>query len=78
MSSKQTAAAWPIVPDDGGSYPRIERAIKFLSAHQREQPALRDVAAYIGLSESRTQRLFTRWAGISPKRFVQFLTVEYA
>ncbi len=58
-------------------YARIERAIAFLRAHQTQQPALRDLAAHIGLSESHTQRLFSRWAGVSPKRFVQLLTVDY-
>ena len=67
-----------MMSDHEGPYPRIEQAISFLRAHHREQPALRDLAAHIGLSESRTQRLFTHWAGISPKRFVQFLTVEHA
>jgi AraC family transcriptional regulator of adaptative response/methylated-DNA-[protein]-cysteine methyltransferase len=62
----------------GPDFERIERAIGFLRAHRRVQPSLAQVAAHIGLSESHTQRLFTRWAGISPKRFLQYLTVEYA
>jgi len=60
------------------NYARIEQAIGFLRAHHAEQPELRDLAAYINLSESHTQRLFSRWAGISPKRFLQFLTIEHA
>lgn len=63
------------IPDD---YQRIERAIAFLDAHFREQPRLRDVARAAGLSAYHFQRLFRRWAGVSPKRFVQFLTAEYA
>ena len=59
-------------------YARVERAIMFLDEHAREQPSLARVAADVGLSESHLQRLFTRWAGISPKRFVQFQTVAYA
>lgn len=42
------------------------------------QPDLAAVAQYIGLSEYHFQRMFTQWAGISPKRFLQYLTVEYA
>jgi AraC family transcriptional regulator, regulatory protein of adaptative response / methylated-DNA-[protein]-cysteine methyltransferase len=59
-------------------YRRIERAIAFLQDHHARQPGLPELAAHLNLSESRTQRLFSRWAGISPKRFLQFLTVENA
>lgn len=59
-------------------YLRIEQAILYLENHYREQPSLEDVAANIGLSEFHFQRVFTRWAGVSPKRFLQFLTKEGA
>jgi AraC family transcriptional regulator of adaptative response/methylated-DNA-[protein]-cysteine methyltransferase len=59
-------------------YERIEKAIKFLEANFSSQPALKEIANHIGLSEFHFQRLFSRWVGISPKRFLQFLTKEYA
>ena len=59
-------------------YLRIEQAILYLENHYKEQPNLEEVAANIGLSEFHFQRLFTRWAGVSPKRFLQFLTKEGA
>ena len=59
-------------------YNRVEKAIKFLENHFSSQPGLKDIAAHIGLSEYHFQRLFSRWVGISPKRFLQFLTKEYA
>jgi AraC family transcriptional regulator of adaptative response/methylated-DNA-[protein]-cysteine methyltransferase len=59
-------------------YARVERAIRFLAANWRRQPSLAEVARHAGLSEFHFQRLFTRWAGISPKRFVQFLTADHA
>jgi AraC family transcriptional regulator of adaptative response/methylated-DNA-[protein]-cysteine methyltransferase len=59
-------------------YARVERAIHFLAANWRRQPSLGEVARQAGLSEFHFQRLFTRWAGISPKRFVQFLTADHA
>ncbi len=59
-------------------YQRIERAIHYLDQHKLEQPGLSDVAGEIGLSEFHFQKLFTRWAGVSPKRFLQFLTKEHA
>lgn len=59
-------------------YKRIEQAILYLERNYKDQPELGEVAANIGLSEFHFQRLFTRWAGVSPKRFVQFLTKEGA
>jgi AraC family transcriptional regulator of adaptative response/methylated-DNA-[protein]-cysteine methyltransferase len=59
-------------------YARIEQAIVFLGQNFRNQPDLKEIAGSIGLSEYHFQRLFGRWAGISPKRFLQFLTVEHA
>lgn len=59
-------------------YDRIEKAIKFIEDNVSAQPHLKDIAAYIGLSEYHFQRLFSRWVGISPKRFLQYLTKEYA
>jgi AraC family transcriptional regulator of adaptative response/methylated-DNA-[protein]-cysteine methyltransferase len=59
-------------------YQRIEQAIRYLEQNFREQPSLTEVASAVHLSPFHFQRLFTRWAGISPKRFVQFLTVEHA
>lgn len=59
-------------------YNRVAQAIAFIRQHHRSQPDLATVAQAIGLSEAHFQRLFTRWAGISPKRFLQYLTVEYA
>lgn len=59
-------------------YMRVERAIKFLVSHHLEQPDLATVARHVHLSEYHFQRLFSRWAGISPKRFLQCLAVEHA
>ena len=59
-------------------YRRIERAIAFLQEHYLAQPDLAAIAKHVHLSEFHFQRLFTRWAGVSPKRFLQFLNVEHA
>jgi len=59
-------------------YERIEKAIKFIEKNFSSQPDLKKIADHIGLSEYHFQRLFSRWVGISPKRFLQFLTKEYA
>ncbi|MEE9188338.1 MAG: AraC family transcriptional regulator, partial [Anaerolineales bacterium] len=59
-------------------YERIERAIRFLQSRHHEQPALSEMARSVNLSEYHFQRLFSRWVGISPKRFMQYLTKEQA
>jgi AraC family transcriptional regulator of adaptative response/methylated-DNA-[protein]-cysteine methyltransferase len=59
-------------------YARIEQAIRFIEQNVAHQPDLREVAESVHLSEYHFQRLFTHWAGISPKRFLQFLTKENA
>lgn len=63
---------------DNPDYKRIEQAIRFLEDHAVEQPSLDDVADHIGLSSCHFQRLFKLWAGVSPKRFLQYLTIENA
>jgi len=59
-------------------YQRIEQAIQYLEKHINHQPELNEIASAVGLSEFHFQRIFSRWAGISPKRFLQFLTKEGA
>jgi AraC family transcriptional regulator of adaptative response/methylated-DNA-[protein]-cysteine methyltransferase len=59
-------------------YRRVEQAILYLEQHYKEQPSLEEVASSIGLSDYHFQRLFTRWAGVSPKRFLQYITKESA
>ncbi len=59
-------------------YEKIEKAIVFLEENHHRQPSLREIGENIALSPHHTQRLFKRWAGISPKQFLQFLTLEYA
>src|SRR5574340_31667 len=59
-------------------YALVEKAITFLDQNAELQPDLADVAKAVGVSEFHFQRTFTHWAGISPKRFLQFLTRERA
>ena len=59
-------------------YQLIEKIILFLEKNFQRQPGLTEIARHANLSEFHFQRLFTRWAGVSPKRFLQFLTKEYA
>lgn len=59
-------------------YRKIADAINYLTNNSQKQPSLEDVAAHVHLSPFHFQRLFTEWAGVSPKKFLQFLTVSYA
>ena len=59
-------------------YKRIERAILYLATHAQRQPPLEEVAREVHLSEFHFQRLFKRWAGVTPKRFLQILTIDRA
>lgn len=59
-------------------YERIADSLAWLSAHFEEQPTLAEIAARAGLSSYHFQRLFSRWVGLSPKKYVQYLTLERA
>ena len=57
---------------------RVRHAIEYLEEHAQRQPSLDEGAQAVGLSSYHFQRMFKRWAGVSPKRFLQFLTVARA
>jgi AraC family transcriptional regulator of adaptative response/methylated-DNA-[protein]-cysteine methyltransferase len=59
---------------DSRDFARIGRAIRFIDEHYREQPRLQDVAAHVGLSEFHFNRLFRRWAGVTPKQYLAAVT----
>jgi AraC family transcriptional regulator of adaptative response/methylated-DNA-[protein]-cysteine methyltransferase len=59
-------------------FSRVAEAIRFLAARVEAQPSLAEVAAQAGVSEFHFQRIFQKWAGVSPKRFLQFLTLQEA
>ena len=60
------------------NYQRIAVAIDYIKTHFKEQPSLEELASVVGLSPSHFQRLFSDWAGVSPKKFIQFLSLDYA
>ena len=59
-------------------YQRIEQAIRFIRENFQDQPDLDEIARQIHLSPFHFQRLFKEWAGVSPKKFLQFTSIEYA
>ncbi len=68
------------VADTGpaGDYERIRRIVAFISERWREQPSLEDIAAHVGLSTTHVHHLFRRWCGLSPKAFLQAITLDNA
>ena len=63
---------------DSAAYYKIEEAISYINQNFRQQPSLEAVAEKVHLSPFHFQRLFSDWAGVSPKKFLQYLSVEYA
>src|SRR5690606_20124421 len=59
------------VGGSGDAYETVRRAIAFISREWREQPSLEDIAGHVGMKPLALQRLFTRWAGLTPKGFLQ-------
>jgi AraC family transcriptional regulator of adaptative response/methylated-DNA-[protein]-cysteine methyltransferase len=59
-------------------YPTIKRAIEFMSTRWRDQPSVEAIADHSGLSASHFQHVFKRWAGLTPKAFLQAITIERA
>lgn len=59
------------------NYEKIAKAIEFIVANAKEQPSLFEVAEEVSISQFHFQRTFTEWAGVSPKKFLQYITAGY-
>ena len=66
----------PVAP--GADYAVVRKAIEFISTRWREQPSIEAIADHVGLSASHFQHVFKRWAGLTPKAFLQAITIERA
>jgi len=65
-------------PPPAADYAAVKSAIEFMSTRWRDQPAVEAIAEHVGLSASHFQHLFKRWAGLTPKAFLQAITIERA
>jgi AraC family transcriptional regulator, regulatory protein of adaptative response / methylated-DNA-[protein]-cysteine methyltransferase len=65
------------MPEDT-NYIRIAKAIEYINQNFKQQPSLSEIANHIHLSQAHFQRIFTEWAGISPKKFLQYISLEHA
>jgi AraC family transcriptional regulator, regulatory protein of adaptative response / methylated-DNA-[protein]-cysteine methyltransferase len=68
----------PLNPDVARDYDLVRRAIRFMSEHWTDHPDLEALSQHLGLSATHTQKLFKRWCGLSPKEFLQAITVDHA
>jgi AraC family transcriptional regulator, regulatory protein of adaptative response / methylated-DNA-[protein]-cysteine methyltransferase len=66
------------VTPEGSDYDIVRRVIEMITLDYRDQPSLETIAAEIGQSPTQLQKLFTRWAGLSPKAFLQAVTIDHA
>jgi AraC family transcriptional regulator, regulatory protein of adaptative response / methylated-DNA-[protein]-cysteine methyltransferase len=64
--------------DGADDYRVVTQVIEFLTENWREQPSLETIATELGMEPTRLQKLFTRWAGLSPKAFLQAVTLDHA
>jgi AraC family transcriptional regulator of adaptative response/methylated-DNA-[protein]-cysteine methyltransferase len=74
----QIAAPATDVTPEGGDYETVCRVIELISLDYRAQPSLEALAAELGQSPTQLQKVFTRWAGLSPKAFLQAVTLDHA
>jgi AraC family transcriptional regulator of adaptative response/methylated-DNA-[protein]-cysteine methyltransferase len=68
----------PTPPTASADYATVKRAIEFISTRYRDQPSIEAIAGHVGLSASHFQHVFKRWAGLTPKAFLQAITIERA
>lgn len=73
-----TALLQKDVTPDGGDYEIVRRVVEKISLDYRDQPSLEALAAEVGDTPTGLQKLFTRWAGLSPKAFLQAVTLDHA
>jgi AraC family transcriptional regulator of adaptative response/methylated-DNA-[protein]-cysteine methyltransferase len=74
----QTAILQRDITPDGSDYETVRRVVEKISLDYRDQPSLEDLAAAVGETPTALQKLFTRWAGLSPKAFLQAVTLDHA
>jgi AraC family transcriptional regulator of adaptative response/methylated-DNA-[protein]-cysteine methyltransferase len=78
MTFMSTPTQTDPISDGTRDYARIAKAIDYIVAQRPRHPTLDEVAAHVALSPFHLQRLFKRWAGVSPKQFMSYLTLEHA
>ncbi|MBL8580942.1 MAG: bifunctional helix-turn-helix domain-containing protein/methylated-DNA--[protein]-cysteine S-methyltransferase [Rhizobiaceae bacterium] len=74
----QTAILQKDITPQGGDYETVRRVIEKISLDYRDQPVLEELAAEVGETPTGLQKLFSRWAGLSPKAFLQAVTLDHA
>src|SRR6218665_3146140 len=78
MTMFVNAASLNDVTPEGSDYETVRRVIEMLTNDYRDQPSLETLAARLGQSPTQLQKVFTRWAGLSPKAYLQAVTLDHA
>ena len=78
MSMKPSAVLQHEITPQSGDYETVRRVIEKISLDYRDQPSLETLADEVGETPTGLQKLFTRWAGLSPKGFLQAVTLDHA
>ncbi|MDI6834433.1 MAG: bifunctional helix-turn-helix domain-containing protein/methylated-DNA--[protein]-cysteine S-methyltransferase [Rhizobiaceae bacterium] len=79
MISRSAGELAPVdVTPEGGDYETVRRVIEMLTLDYRDQPSLETIAARLNQSPTQLQKTFSRWAGLSPKAFLQAVTLDHA
>lgn len=74
----EDTAAEPVAPNPVADYERVRRIIAFITERWRDQPSLEAIADHVGLSTTHVHHLFRRWSGLTPKAFLQAITLDNA
>lgn len=75
---RKRSKALPVAGEAAGDYEVVRRTLQFITETWRDQPDLEEIARHAGLQPIQLQRVFSRWAGITPKQFLQALTLDHA
>ena len=78
LATMTTSQRRPAARPPRSDYDVVRHALEFISTRWRDQPSLEAIAARVGMKPLSLQRLFTRWAGLSPKAFLQAVTLDHA
>lgn len=78
MLTNPTEIKWNLTGTEVADYDKVRRAIAFISAEWRDHPSLEQIATHIGVSIPHLHSIFRRWSGLSPKAFLQAVTLDHA
>ena len=67
-----------MIGDRYANYGQIKKTIVYISAHLKEKPSLHQIITAVNFSSFHLQRIFAEWAGVNPKKFIQYISLDYS